>query len=371
MKNGKVRIGIIGTGQIAKHHLERYAKIPEAEIVAVCDIREDEMQRVASMHNVPHMSPNYHDLLARDDIDSVDVCVHNFLHAPITIDALKAGKNVYCEKPMSWTYADSKAMYDTAQQTGKMLHVQLATIYQKETQAARRLMAEGYLGDIYYAKCYTHRRRNRPFVDGYGTKEFVNTKTSGGGTLLDMAIYSLGRLMYLLDAPDVLTVSGAKNQQTGMYDDRRKVSDYNVEEFGVALVRLGGGITLALESSWAIHAGPPEGDYLMGNRGGVRLEPFTYYTTIADMEMDGAFDLETADWRWHQVTPDIQGYDDSQKHWIWAQLGRVPLLPTARYALRASQITEGVYLSAQKGCEVSVEEINAAPGGPPVYRKNG
>src|SRR5512140_2633567 len=99
MKNGKVRIGVIGTGQIAKQHLERYAKIPEAEIVAVCDIREDEMERVARQYNVPYMSPNYQDLLAREEIDSVDVCVHNFLHAPITIDALKAGKNVYCEKP--------------------------------------------------------------------------------------------------------------------------------------------------------------------------------------------------------------------------------------------------------------------------------
>jgi predicted dehydrogenase len=364
MKNGKVRIGVIGNGQIGKHHLERYAKIPEAEIVAVCDIREDEMQRVAQMHNVPHTYANYHDLLAHEDLDSVDVCVHNFLHAPITKDALKAGKNVYCEKPMSWTYADAKSMYDAAKQAGKMLHIQLATIYEPATQAARRLMEDGHLGQIYYVKCYTHRRRNRPFVDGYGTKEFVNTNTSGGGTLLDMAVYSLGRMMYLLDAPEVLTVSGVKYQQTDMYQDRREISGYNVEELGVGLVRLAGGITVNLESSWAVHAGAPEGDFLMGNRGGVRMDPFTYFTTLSDMEMDGTFDLTTANWRWHQVNPLIEGYDDSQKHWIWAQLGRVPLLDTARFALRASQITEGVYLSAKKGCEVTVEEINAAPGGP-------
>jgi hypothetical protein len=148
-----------------------------------------------------------------------------------------------------------------------------------------------------------------------------------------------------------------------MYEDRRISSGYNVEELGLGLIRLAGGMTLFLESSWAIHAGPPEGDCLMGAKGGVRLEPFTYYTTLSDLEMDGSFDLETADWRWHQVDPSAGGYDNSQKHWVWALLGRIPLIDTATYALRASQIIEGVYLSAKKGCEVSSAEIEAAPAG--------
>lgn len=361
--NGKVRIGIIGTGQIGKAHLQRYSEIPEVEVVAACDIREDELDRVAAKHNIPNKYIDYHDLLARDDLDAVDVCLHNFLHARVTIDVLESGKNAYCEKPMSWTYAGSKAMYEAAQRTGKMLHIQLSTIYKPETKATKRLMAEGCLGKLYYAKSYTYRRRNRPFVDGYGKQEFVSTNTSGGGTMLDMAIYSLGRLMYLLDCPEVISVSGSTYDETSMYEDRRQMSGYNVEELGIGLVRLAGGITLSLESSWAIHAGEPEGDHLMGSKGGVRLEPFTYYTTLGDMEMDGTFDLKTADWRWHQVNPLAEGYDDSQKHWVWAQLGRVPLLDTARYALQASKITEGVYMSAKRGCEVSGEEIEAAAVG--------
>ena len=114
----KVRIGIIGTGQIAKYHLQQYAKIPEAEIVAVCDIREDEMQSVSQQHEVPATYADYRDLLKREDIDCVDVCLHNFLHAPVTIAALDAGKHVYCEKPMSWTYAGSKSMVEAAKRSG-------------------------------------------------------------------------------------------------------------------------------------------------------------------------------------------------------------------------------------------------------------
>jgi predicted dehydrogenase len=359
----KLRVGMIGTGQIGQYHMQNYSAIPDAEMVAFCDVRQEEVARLAAQYNVPVVTSDYHELLRRDDIDAVDVCLHNRLHAQVTIDALEAGKHVYCEKPMSWTYAESKAMFEAAERTGKKLHIQLASIYTPETRAAQRLLRDGMLGSLYYAKCYTYRRRNRPFVDGYGSAQFVSKDTAGGGTLLDMAIYSLGRMMYLLDAPEVVSVSGSAYQETAMYEERRQYSGYNVEELGIALVRLAGGVTLFLESSWAIHAGAPEGDYLMGARGGVRLDPFTYYTTLSDMEMDGTFDLPTADWRWHQVDPCAEAYDSSQKHWVWALLGRVPLLDTASFALRASKITEGVYLSAQRGCEVSGEEIELAPAG--------
>ncbi len=119
----KVRIGIIGVGQIGKHHLEEYAKVPEAELVAAADIRADEVARVAQQYNIPSTYTDYKELLARDDIQSVDVCLHNRFHAPMTIAALQAGKNVYCEKPMSWVYAEARAMVDAARRLGKLLHI--------------------------------------------------------------------------------------------------------------------------------------------------------------------------------------------------------------------------------------------------------
>lgn len=359
----KLRVGIIGAGQIGKHHIQRYSEIADAKIVGICDLRTDEAERVAAQYDVPYTTGDYHELLAREDIDAVDVCLHNRLHMPVTVDALEAGKHVYCEKPMSWTYAESKKMYETSLRTGKKLAIQLATIFTPETRAARRLIQDGWIGDVYYAKCYTYRRRNRPFVDGYGTAQFVTKETAGGGTMLDMAIYSLGRMLYLLDAPAVVSVSGSTYQQTGMYEERRKSSGYNVEELGIGYIRLAGGITLFLESSWAIHAGAPEGDCLMGPKGGVKLDPFTYYTTLSDLEMDGTFDLKTADWRWHQVDPLAEAYDNPQKHWVWALLGRLPLIDSAGCALRASQITEGIYLSAETGREVTAAEIDQAPAG--------
>ena len=120
----KIRIAQIGVGQIGKHHLENYQDVPDAEIVALCDIREDELERVGKLYGVTNLYTDYHEMLKRDDLNSVDVCVHNRLHMPMTVDVLEAGLNCYCEKPMSWTYLEAKAMYAKAKETGRMLHIQ-------------------------------------------------------------------------------------------------------------------------------------------------------------------------------------------------------------------------------------------------------
>ncbi|UCC51559.1 MAG: Gfo/Idh/MocA family oxidoreductase, partial [Anaerolineaceae bacterium] len=105
-----VRVGVIGTGQIGKFHLNSYQEIPGADVVGVVDIDEAEVQRVAEHFGVADCYTDFRQLLARDDIDAVDVCLHNNYHMPVTVVALEAGKHVYCEKPMAGTYIDAKRM---------------------------------------------------------------------------------------------------------------------------------------------------------------------------------------------------------------------------------------------------------------------
>jgi predicted dehydrogenase len=357
----KVRIGLIGVGQIGKVHLQRYKEVPEAEVVAVADLRQDEAERVAEANGIPTVYTDYRELLARDDIQSVDVALHNRLHAPVTIAALEAGKNVYCEKPISWCYAEAKAMVEAAQRTGRLLHVQLNTIYTPEARAAKRLIDEGQLGTIYYAKSSHFRRRGRPWVDGYGTPAFVQREAAGGGALVDVAVYHIARMLWLLGSPAVTSVSGSAYQMLeNMYPDRRASGNYNVEELGMGLVRLAGNITYFMEEAWAIHSDTADTDHVFGSRAGLRVEPLGYFSTLSDMELDATFDVARADWRWHQCNPLEAGFDHSQRHWVWAQLGRVPLIDTAGLALKTALITEGIYLSSYLGREVTTAEIEAA-----------
>ncbi|MEW6356733.1 MAG: Gfo/Idh/MocA family oxidoreductase [Planctomycetota bacterium] len=357
---GKVKLGIIGVGQIGKSHIKRYSEIPDAQIVAVADINEEEAKRVAAANNIPHVFTNFHDLLKMDEIVAVDVCLHNNFHAPITIHALEAGKDVYCEKPMAGAYIDAKQMYDTAKRLKRKLSIQLSTLFAIETKAAKRLIADGHLGKIYYAKSSAYRRRGRPYVDGYGTSSFVQKKTAAGGALYDMGVYHIAQVLYLLGNPAVEAVSGATHQEIDMYEDRRKKGGYDVEELGIGLIRLGGGITFFLEESWAIHLGGTDGSKICGSKGGVSLSPLAYFSAMSDMSMNSSFDLSAADTRWHSCFPETSAYDSPQHHWIAVQQGRVPLIDTAGIALNTMKISEGIYLSSKKGKEVTGSQIEKA-----------
>jgi predicted dehydrogenase len=352
-----VRIGVIGVGQIAKHHLENYSHIDGANVVAAADINAEELARVAERFGIERTFTNFRDLLAQDDIQAVDVCLHNNLHAPVTIAALEAGKHVYCEKPMAGAYVDAVKMAETAKRCGLNLSIQLSTLFSKETKAAKRLIVEGKLGKLYHARSTGFRRRGRPFVDGYGTASFVQKEVAAGGALYDMGVYHIARMLYLLDLPRVVRISGKVYQETGMDEGRRASSGYNVEELGVGFVRFDGGLTLDIIESWAIHLGGFEGSSVVGSLGGVRLEPFSYHSTVSDMEMNATFELDSADWRWHQLYPEVSAYDSPQHHWIAALQGRVPLLPTAELALATMLISEGIYQSDRLGREVTAEEV--------------
>src|SRR4030042_6753867 len=97
----------------------------------------------------------------------------------------------------------------------------------------------------------------------------------------------------------------------------------------------------------------PHGSELHGWEGGLRLSPFSYHSTVADMEMDAAFDLESADMRWHRCIPDTDAYDSAQAHWAAAVQGRVPLIDSAALGLATMRISEGIYLSSKLGREVT------------------
>ena len=182
--------------------------------------------------------------------------------------------------------------------------------------------------------------------------------------MLDMAVYHISQMLFLLGNPRVRTVSGSTSQKLdNMYEERRASSGYDVEELGLGLIRLEGGVTFMMEEAWAIHSGPAEGDLIYGSKGGLRVDPLAYWTTLADMEMDATFDLDRADWRWHQVDPTTADYAETQRHWIAAQLGRVPLIDTAGIALNTAFITEGIYISSHLGREVTAEEIEGAEPG--------
>lgn len=361
-----VRIGLIGVGMIGKIHLEEYALIPGVEVVAICDINEAEARKAAEKHGIRHVYTDFRELLLRDDLDAVDVSLHNNFHAPVTIAALHAGKHVYCEKPIAGSYRDGRAMLAAAEETGLMLHIQLATLYSAETLIAKDLIDGGKLGKLYHARSNGFRRRNRPYVDGYGTAFFTHKQTAGGGALYDMGVYHISQILYLLGLPTPLRISGQTYQEMDIDKERRKQSGFDVEELGLGFVKFEGGITLDIMEAWAIHLGGMEGSCIIGSEGGIRLPmtiseqnktPFSFHSTVCDVDMDSTFDLDRMRIRRERMNPNHDAYQSSQRHLVAALQGRVPLLPTAQLALQTMLISEGIYMSSQLGREIAAEEV--------------
>ncbi len=358
----RIRMGLIGAGQRGQHHLADYQKIEGAEIVTVADIDEVVARRVAAQYSIPHVDTDYRDLLQRDDIEAVDICLHNNLHRPVAVAAMEAGKHVYCEKPMAGSYADARIMTDTAQALERKLSIQLFTLFAPETRAAKMLIDEGHIGEPYHARSTGFRRRNRPYVDGYGAAAFVQKRHAAGGALYDMGVYHIAQLLYLLGNPPVQRISGKTYQKTPMDPGREKSSGYDVEELALGFVHFANDVTLDIIESWAIHLDGFEGSSIVGTLGGVRLDPFGYYYNIGDMSVDGRVDLEQMLYRRKTVHDEGDVYDSSEHHWIAALQGRVDLLPSAELALNTMLISEGIYLSDRLGREVMAEEVRETPG---------
>jgi len=355
-----VQIGVIGVGQIGKHHLNNYDKIKGAQVIAIADINEAEANRVSGVYDIPNVYTDFRDLLARDDIEAVDVCLHNNFHMPMTVAALEAGKHVYCEKPMAGAYTDAEKMYRTAQELGLKLSIQLNTLYRKETKAAKWLIDNDYLGKLYHGRSTGFRRRGRPFVDGYGSPAFVQKRNSGGGAMYDMGVYHIACMLYLLGNPEVLRVSGKTYEEVEMDAARRESSGFNVDELGLGFVRLQDGITMDIIEAWAIMLDGFEGSSVVGSKGGVRLDPFGYFYSAGDLDLDCTANLDGFMFRVHNVQGVGDEYDSAQHHWIAALQGRVDLLSTAELALNTMLISEGIYLSEKLGREVTADEVREA-----------
>jgi predicted dehydrogenase len=230
-------------------------------------------------------------------------------------------------------------------------------LFSNETKAAKALIDAGELGKLYHARSTGHRRRGRPYVDGYGTPFFVKKETASGGALYDMGVYHIARMLYLLGNPDVLTITGKTYQEIAMDEPRRAHSSYNVEELGLGFVRLANNISLDIIEAWAINIDKLDGSVVIGSQGGVRLDPFGYFRSIGDLDLDATASMGGFNWRIHNVYSGGDAYDSPQQHWVAALRGRVPLLPTAEIALNTMLISEGIYLSEKLGREMTAAEI--------------
>lgn len=165
----KVRIGFIGTGSRGQYHLNNLKGIPTAEIVALCDNYAPNLKDASAIYPEAKTYDDYRKLLEQPDIQAVMIAVPLYGHKVITLDALQAGKHVFCEKSMAMTPQDCLDMYNGFKQSGKVLFIGQQRLYDPRYIRAMEMIHAGVIGEIGSIRAYWFRnndwRRPVPSAD--------------------------------------------------------------------------------------------------------------------------------------------------------------------------------------------------------------
>ncbi|MDR1809771.1 MAG: Gfo/Idh/MocA family oxidoreductase [Prevotella sp.] len=156
----KARLAIIGTGGRGLFHLNNLLDMPEAEVVALCDIYRPNLNKAAELAPSAKSYDDYRKLLENPDIKGVIIATPLNSHAPITIDALNAGKHVFCEKAMAYTMDDCKRMYDTWKTSGRVMIIGQQRLYDPKYIKAMEMIHSGEAGDVVNVRNYWFRNNN-------------------------------------------------------------------------------------------------------------------------------------------------------------------------------------------------------------------
>ncbi|REK76126.1 Gfo/Idh/MocA family protein [Paenibacillus paeoniae] len=270
----KIRIGIIGAGNIGGVHAAEFAKLADqCEITAITDAYLPLAQAKADQYGIGAVAATPEELITRDDVDAVIIGVPNQHHAPLAIQALKAGKHVLLEKPMGINSDAAREILKASKESDRIVMVGHQMRWESVPMAIKEQVERGELGKIYTAKTGWFRRKGIP---GWGTW-FTRMDQSGGGPLIDIGVHMLDLALYLMGNPKPVSVYGATYAEFG--PNRKGIGNwgtpdwngvYDVEDLATALIKMEDGSTLSLEVSWAVHMDTDNTPFihLMGSEGG-------------------------------------------------------------------------------------------------------
>jgi len=400
----EVRVAIIGGGMISHRHMVIYGNINrhaqqlgfKAKVVALAEINGARLKAWGAQYGLDEkdLYTDFRELLKRDDIDTVDVCVHNNLHTPIAIEVMKAGFDCYCEKPSAASYHDAKMMVDCAKALGRKYHVQMSSLMTKQTRTARDMIANGDLGLPYMVNLEMCTTRRRPGYDLPAfTRDFYSKKMAGHGPAIDLGVYVIGQILFVLGLPELVSVNGFA--RTGMEIDERLVAGtdgFGVEDIADGFAKFKNGVGFHYLATSANNYKDYSMTYILGPKGGLEIinadtlggefaRPYSPFTEMGPPDMMAGFspnlkfrgfangqdissDLNCRENNSKELRqkPEMLLYNDNQVMWLAYKLGILndeTRYNTPEVALNQLLFTDGIFLSEALGRSVTADEIKA------------
>jgi len=328
-----LRIGLVGVGAAAQiNHIPAIKRTEGLELAALCDRDPEKVARVAQKFQIPRSYTRLEELLSDDEIQAVDICTPNFLHAPMAMSALEAGKDVLCERPLARSAEEAAAMIQAAKKHDRILMCAVQHRFRQDAQLLRKFLKNGDLGDIFFAKAGWLRQRTEWDSDEWRRQK----RESGGGVVLDLGFQMLDQALWILGGPKVESVTASVHRRKG-----------EVEDSATAFFRLAGGATLTLELTWGLLM---ERDFayinLFGTGGAALLNPLRIHKGMHGSLVN--------------VTPTSTTKTDQYRQAVEAELAhfaeslrkRTRPIGHAEEILPVMQLMDAIYRSADQGKEV-------------------
>jgi predicted dehydrogenase len=348
-----MKIALIGCGNIANNaHLPMLSAMPDVEIGYVVDLIEERAQAAQKKYDSRRALTDYRAALDDGDVKAVFVLTPNYSHYTITMDALRAGKHVFCEKPITNNYALSKEMADEAHRRNLILNIGVCNRYHKSVELIKDYVEQGRLGDLYHIYCSFRCFRSIPGLGG----AFTSKEKSGGGVLIDWGIHFLDLILYITGVK-IRTVSANAYNKLG-----RDISAYvykdmwagppvpdgvcDVEDMVSGFVRTSGA-SISFNGAWAQNIDHDEMfiDF-MGDKGGIRHlygHGFTFYTV-----QDGVLQSVKPDYQ----IPDMYRREDQR--FIEAVRRGIKTRSHIDAVLESARLLDAIYESAEKEAEIKL-----------------
>ena len=339
MANKKVRIGLVGAGHIAQiAHIPAYVKNLNVELVAIVDDDPIKAQRICEQFGFKEWYEDITEMLKKSDVNAVDICTPNYLHAPMAIAALRSGRHVLCEKPLARNAEEATRMINAAEKRNRVLMAALNNRFREDVRVLNRFVKGKELGDIRFVKAGWLRNAG----EWRDRQWFTQRTMAGGGALLDLGtpLMDLAIWAAALRKPTAVTCSIFGRKRRG-----------GVEDAACAMVRFAGGAALMLEVSWNLRE-PRTNSYLhvYGSKGAAMLNPLQVHKDIHGVLVN--------------VTPAIaasghdyfkESYRHEINHFVECVLQKKRPLTSGKGVLGVIRIMDAMYESANSGREVDLD----------------
>ena len=357
-----MKIGITGAGGMARYHYEGFTRAG-ADVVALADVNEQGARAFAGSHGIKKVYPSLEAMLKSEALDGVSIITPNKFHKPLIIQALQAGKHVFCEKPPALNAAEMREICAAQEKAGTTLLFDFNNRARPEAQAMIDLIRSGRAGRINSAQAAWIRRAGIPGFGGW----FTTKALSGGGPVIDL-LHMIDLALFFMGYPEPATLLGAAfdtfmdnkafKGPWGIPDGANGVTD--VESACHAFLTFTTGQCLSIRNSWAeLNEREVVSVVFQGEKAGGKVERLFGVDGLDETAVDTCTLYTCEQGRQvdlHIKTPpdETMGRVGAAANFVEAVAGTAAPLNTPREALILMRIIDAIYESAHTKKAVSL-----------------